>query len=86
MRRSLRNLSVLALAAFGFASALTLDLAARQAAPAGTTVIDPLILQNLKWRSIGPTDRAGRSIAISGVKGRPNEGYVGQVGGGLSAE
>ncbi len=49
----------------------------------GPTTIDPLVLGSLKWRSIGPADRAGRSIAIAGVKGRPNEGYVGQTGGGL---
>src|SRR5258708_245260 len=35
-----------------------------------------------KWRSIGP-DRGGRSIAVSGVKGRPREAYFGAVGGGL---
>ena len=35
-----------------------------------------------KWRSIGPL-RGGRSIAVSGVKGRPKEGYFGAVGGGL---
>ena len=36
----------------------------------------------LRWRSIGP-DRGGRSIAVSGVKGRPREAYFGAVGGGL---
>lgn len=36
----------------------------------------------LNWRSIGP-DRGGRSIAVSGVKGRPREAYFGAVGGGL---
>jgi photosystem II stability/assembly factor-like uncharacterized protein len=83
MSRHTRRLTfVLLTAAVGFSGALSLNLSARQAAP-GTTPIDPLVIDALKWRSVGPFDRAGRSIAISGVKGRPNEGYVGQVGGGL---
>ncbi len=44
--------------------------------------IDPSILKGLSWRGIGP-DRGGRSIASSGVKGRPKEAYFGAVGGGL---
>jgi photosystem II stability/assembly factor-like uncharacterized protein len=44
--------------------------------------IDPTLLNAYKWRSIGP-DRGGRSIAVSGVKGRPREAYFGAVGGGL---
>ncbi len=44
--------------------------------------IDPMILKALQWRSIGPL-RGGRSIAVSGVKGRPKEAYFGAVGGGL---
>ncbi len=47
-----------------------------QASPADT------VLGTYKWRSIGP-DRGGRSIAVSGVKGRPREAYFGAVGGGL---
>ena len=39
-------------------------------------------LDAYKWRSIGPA-RGGRSIAVSGVKGRPLEAYFGAVGGGL---
>ena len=35
-----------------------------------------------KWRSVGPA-RGGRSIAVTGVKGRRNEAYFGAVGGGL---
>ena len=42
----------------------------------------PPYLNLFKWRSIGP-DRGGRSIAVSGVVGRPNDGYFGAVGGGL---
>jgi len=44
--------------------------------------LDSAILKSYKWRSIGP-DRGGRSIAVSGVKGRPREAYFGAVGGGL---
>src|ERR671912_1216079 len=44
--------------------------------------IDPALLNAYRWRNIGP-DRGGRSIAVSGVKGRPLEAYFGAVGGGL---
>jgi photosystem II stability/assembly factor-like uncharacterized protein len=44
--------------------------------------IDPAVLKAFQWRSIGPR-RGGRSIAVSGVKGRPKEAYFGAVGGGL---
>jgi photosystem II stability/assembly factor-like uncharacterized protein len=44
--------------------------------------IDPALLNAYRWRSIGP-DRGGRSIAVSGVKGRPREAYFGATGGGL---
>ncbi len=47
---------------------------------AGT--LDKAILDAFKWRSLGPP-RGGRSIAVSGVKGRPKEAYFGAVGGGL---
>src|SRR3982751_280547 len=47
-----------------------------------TSSIDPDILKGFSWRSIGPL-RGGRSIAISGVKGRPREAYFGATGGGL---
>ena len=53
--------------------------AGEQQAPAGN-LNDPASL--LSWRSIGPP-RGGRSIAVSGVKGRPKEAYFGAVGGGL---
>ena len=69
---------------------------ARQpAAGDGGARLDPLILAGLKWRSVGPAPgtqprigdatrgRGGRSIAVSGVKGRPDEAYFGAAGGGL---
>ena len=34
------------------------------------------VLETLTWRSVGP-DRGGRSIAVSGVKGRSQEAYFG---------
>jgi photosystem II stability/assembly factor-like uncharacterized protein len=52
-----------------------------QSAPGATGGLDEL-LAAFKWRSIGP-DRGGRSIAVSGVKGRPREAYFGATGGGL---
>jgi photosystem II stability/assembly factor-like uncharacterized protein len=45
-------------------------------------VLDSAFLAAYRWRNIGP-DRGGRSIAVSGVKSRPNEAYFGAVGGGL---
>jgi photosystem II stability/assembly factor-like uncharacterized protein len=50
--------------------------------PTASGPIDPIILDTFHWRSIGP-QRGGRSIAISGVRGRPKEGYFGATGGGL---
>ena len=44
--------------------------------------IDSTLLATYRWRNIGP-DRGGRSIAVSGVKGRPSEAYFGATGGGL---
>ena len=43
---------------------------------------DSALLASYRWRNIGP-DRGGRSIAVSGVKGRPREAYFGATGGGL---
>ncbi|HXV17577.1 MAG TPA: glycosyl hydrolase, partial [Gemmatimonadaceae bacterium] len=50
--------------------------------PTSAVPIDSAILKSYKWRSIGP-DRGGRSIAATGVRGRPKEAYFGAVGGGL---
>ena len=41
-----------------------------------------MLAKAFQWRSIGPA-RGGRSIAVSGVKGRPKEAYFGAVGGGF---
>ena len=45
-------------------------------------VLDSAFLAGYSWRNLGP-DRGGRSIAVSGVKGRPREAYFGATGGGL---
>ena len=50
--------------------------------PTAAAPLDSALLKSYKWRSIGP-DRGGRSIAATGVKGRPKEAYFGAVGGGL---
>ena len=44
--------------------------------------LDSAFLAGYSWRNLGP-DRGGRSIAVSGVKGRPQEAYFGATGGGL---
>ncbi|MFN0120838.1 MAG: WD40/YVTN/BNR-like repeat-containing protein [Blastocatellia bacterium] len=64
-------------------SAWSLVYAARNnQTPPSASGVDPAILKGYQWRSIGP-QRGGRSIAASGVKGRPKEAYFGAVGGGL---
>src|SRR5215204_1271907 len=63
------------------AGAMSLNTGAQQA-PAPATAFDRPVASVLRWRSVGP-DRGGRSIAVSGVKGRPGEAYFGAVGGGL---
>jgi photosystem II stability/assembly factor-like uncharacterized protein len=56
--------------------------AAPAAQPAPPATPAEAVLATYQWRGIGP-DRGGRSIAVSGVKGRPREAYFGAVGGGL---
>ena len=75
---------VFSVAALTLTGGFTLDLGADRAAQSTTApaAVDPAILKAYQWRSIGPL-RAGRSIAVSGVKGRPKEAYAGQTGGGL---
>ena len=53
--------------------------------PAGQlapVVLDSAFLAGYRWRNIGP-DRGGRSIAVTGVRGRAKEAYFGAAGGGL---
>src|SRR5262245_24797008 len=62
-----------------------LGITAQQAGQTSPT-IDPAsetaFFNAFRWRSVGPA-RGGRSIAVTGVKGRPKEAYFGAVGGGL---
>lgn len=44
--------------------------------------LDSAFLAGYHWRNLGP-DRGGRSIAASGVVGRPMDAYFGATGGGL---
>ncbi|MFN0178517.1 MAG: WD40/YVTN/BNR-like repeat-containing protein [Gemmatimonadales bacterium] len=67
--------------------ALSVAPATAQRPPAGSPRLEPVTLDSaflsgFRWRNIGP-DRGGRSIAASGVRGRPKEAYFGAVGGGL---
>jgi len=64
------------------AAAADFSIPTRRLAAQTTNAIDQAIVDAFRWRSIGP-DRGGRSIAVSGVKGRPREAYFGAVGGGL---
>jgi len=71
---------VLALSA-GWSAGLRPETARAQTPAADSSSLDT-ILKAFQWRSIGPL-RGGRSIAVSGVKGRTREAYFGAVGGGL---
>ncbi|NNF37869.1 MAG: glycosyl hydrolase, partial [Gemmatimonadetes bacterium] len=68
------------------ASALALltpfGLAPEVAAQEDHTHLPAALMEAYTWRNLGP-DRGGRSIAVSGVVGRPMEAYFGAVGGGL---
>lgn len=64
----------------GLIALLTVALAGQQASPAADA--NKPWFGSLQWRSIGIV-RGGRSIATTGVKGRPLEAYFGAVGGGL---
>jgi len=53
-----------------------------QSRPTTAVTLDEAFLSGYRWRNVGP-DRGGRSIAATGVRGRPAEAYFGAVGGGL---
>ena len=75
---SLRSLLVLAAPALLGGAAHEPPVAAAVPRPA----TDSTLLAAYRWRNVGP-DRGGRSIAASGVRGRPKEAYFGATGGGL---
>jgi photosystem II stability/assembly factor-like uncharacterized protein len=78
LKRPLRPLAALVLAAL-LASP---EAVIAQSPPNDPLTLDSLLLADYRWRNIGP-DRGGRSIAVAGVRGRPNEAYFGATGGGL---
>ena len=80
---SLRHLTIPALAALStMAVAPSAAAQTRAASKLAPVILDSAFRSGFKWRNIGP-DRGGRSIAVSGVVGRPKEGYFGATGGGL---
>jgi photosystem II stability/assembly factor-like uncharacterized protein len=62
-----------------FLFSASLRLFARPDAP---KQFDPKLFQELRWRLIGPS-RAGRTLAVTGVRGQPEVYYFGSVGGGV---
>jgi len=50
------------------------------AGPEAPKQFDPKLFQELRWRLIGPS-RAGRTLAVTGVRGQPEVFYFGSVGG-----
>src|SRR6267143_1568861 len=50
--------------------------------PDAAQQFDTRLLQELRWRSIGPA-RGGRVLAVTGVRGQPEVYYFGAVGGGV---
>jgi len=64
--------------------ALPVPVAAKRAqtAQASEPTFDPLLLQALEWREVGPY-RGGRSAACTGIPGDPDTYYFGATGGGV---
>jgi len=80
---SLRHLTIPALAALSTMAAGPSAVAqTRAASKPAPIVLDSAFRSGFKWRNIGP-ERGGRSIAVSGVVGRPKEAFFGATGGGL---
>ncbi len=51
-------------------------------APSPSATIDPALLSELTWRTIGPF-RGGRTKAVAGIPSQPNVFYIGVVNGGV---
>src|SRR6476646_3575130 len=49
---------------------------------AGAQSYDQKLFEEMRWRCIGPF-RGGRTVAVSGVAGRPNLFYMAAVNGGV---
>lgn len=75
-----RPLSIIAFGVFLLTAAGTSPRAVAAQSRGIDVVLDSALLAGYEWRNIGP-DRGGRSIAVSGVRGRPEEGYFGATGG-----
>jgi photosystem II stability/assembly factor-like uncharacterized protein len=69
----------LALLVVGCIAGLTAQMSAT---PQSAQHVDAKFFQDLRWRSIGPA-RAGRVVAVTGVRGEPETYYFGSVGGGV---
>ncbi len=69
----------LALLVVGCIAGLTAQM---NATPQSAQHVDAKFFQDLRWRSIGPA-RAGRVVAVTGVRGEPETYYFGSVGGGV---
>ena len=78
----LRSLTIFLLVAASSSAAQRTPAAQKQPTTLAPIILDSTLRAAYKWRIIGP-DRGGRSIAVTGVKGRPKEAYFGAVGGGL---
>jgi photosystem II stability/assembly factor-like uncharacterized protein len=50
--------------------------------PSTAAQFDPRLFQDLRWRCIGPF-RGGRTVAASGVPGKPNQFYIAANNGGV---
>ncbi len=82
LRWSFGSIAMLGLAALAWSPSGIASERAQAGQPGAGLGADPSLLRFFQWRSIGP-DRGGRSIAVSGVVGRPREAYFGATGGGL---
>jgi photosystem II stability/assembly factor-like uncharacterized protein len=63
-------------------SGVCLMLALLSCDPIHAQQFDPRLFSGMRWRSIGPF-RGGRTVAITGVSGRPNIFYMAAVNGGV---
>jgi photosystem II stability/assembly factor-like uncharacterized protein len=80
--RFLGRLCTITLFACGLTVNLAAPAAAQQATREGAPSFDPKLFSEMRWRCIGPF-RAGRTVAISGVPGKPNVFYMAAVNGGV---
>jgi photosystem II stability/assembly factor-like uncharacterized protein len=70
------------LAALALLITLFMPVAARQAAPASASAVDPALFAGLRWRSVGPFV-GGRVTAVAGHRAQLTTFYMGATGGGV---